>query len=66
MTMPRFTAEAALGPTSEGYAVGPGSSGSNGGVVPQGTWVDRGGNIWYCDNTVGCFIVGRVPTHLRF
>ncbi|MBV8451859.1 MAG: hypothetical protein JOZ29_06250 [Deltaproteobacteria bacterium] len=66
MRLPEFTAEASLGNLTKVYALRSNDHGHGGGVLPQGLFVDQNGNIWYCDEIVGCTQVGHVRRAVFF
>jgi hypothetical protein len=57
---PGFTAEASLGKLTKDYVLRSEDRRHDGSVRPQGLFVDRNGNIWYCDDVVGCTQVGHI------
>jgi len=63
MSMPGFTAEVTVGSIKESYALTPKAAAEGGNVQPQGLFVNPNGDLVYCDNTVGCFVVRRKITH---
>ena len=60
MRLPEFTAESALGRSSESYAAAPAVTSATGSIQPQGYVHTPGGGLIYCFNEggySGCFTI---------
>ncbi|MDR3678190.1 MAG: hypothetical protein P4N24_22105 [Acidobacteriota bacterium] len=66
MSMPGFTAEATLEIMKESYLLTPKGSQETGSVQPQGLFVNPSGDLVYCDNYVGCFVVHHKINHTLY
>lgn len=66
MSLPGFAAEASLDKLEERYVVRSELSAEAGSVLPQGLFVNRNGDLVYCDNVVGCFVVHHKQVYKLF
>lgn len=64
MSIPEFTAEAALNNTTKDYLLASVPTLGTGGVQPQGLFVNPSGDLVYCDSYVGCFVVRHKINHI--
>ena len=64
MSIPGFTAGAALSNTAKRYLLASLGTLGTGGVQPQGLFVNPNGDLVYCDSYVGCFVVRHKIKHI--
>jgi hypothetical protein len=64
MSIPEFTADAALNNTTKGYLLASVATLGTGGVQPQGLFVNPNSDLVFCDSYVGCFVVRHKINHI--